>query len=146
MERLLYRFVNGERVVDGKDWSPPTTNISYDEFDRPLAGQKLPRKAMQDCMEAILGVAWLSGGIERVLEAGTSLGLCFGGTTPWPRRYKRRDRLVSEVPPGFRALMDTLGYHFTDVWLLVEALTHPSCQSKETWRYNRLEFLGDGMC
>lgn len=46
------------------------------------------------------------------------------------------------------ALEDKLGYRFNNPDLLVQALTHPSTDSKpETRRaYERLEFLGDASC
>ena len=45
------------------------------------------------------------------------------------------------------ALEDKLGYRFNNPDLLVQALTHPSTDSKpETRRaYERLEFLGDAI-
>lgn len=97
-------------------------------------------------MEAILGVAWLTGGVEMVLQAGTLLNLCFGGAEPWPTRYSSKGIAPTETPPGLQPIEEMLGYKFHDPLLLREALTHPSCPAKETCSYNRLEFLGDGEC
>ena len=48
---------------------------------------------------------------------------------------------------NYTALEDKLGYRFKNPDLLVQALTHPSTDSKpETRRtYERLEFLGDAI-
>ncbi|KAG8935450.1 Dicer-like protein 1 [Tulasnella sp. 417] len=146
LQRSLYRFLSGERVLDGKLWTPPTANVTYDSRGRPLTKQTIPRKSLQDCMEATLGVAWLTGGMEMVLKVGTELDLCFGGTVPWPERYSRQQREApQEVPAALNSLMEKLQYRFNDIWLLTEALTHPSCPAKETPTYNRLEFVGDAL-
>lgn len=146
LQRSLYLFMSGERVLDGRFWTPPSATVTYDPRGRPLTKQKLPRKCLQDCMEATLGVAWLTGGMEMVLQAGTELNLCFGGTVPWPERYTRQHRdAPQEVPQALHSLMEKLDYRFDDLWLLTEALTHPSCPAKETSSYNRLEFVGDAL-
>lgn len=45
---------------------------------------------------------------------------------------------------GYREILEReLGYRFRDVWLLEEALTHPSYDSE--FNYERLEFLGDAV-
>ncbi|KAG8988080.1 Dicer-like protein 1 [Tulasnella sp. 427] len=146
LQKNLYLFMSGERVLDGRLWTPPSAEVTYDPRGRPLTKQELPRKALQDCMEATLGVAWLTGGMELVLKVGTELNLCFGGTVPWPERYARQSREPpSEVPPALRSLMEKLDYQFNDLWLLTEALTHPSCPAKETPSYNRLEFYSEAL-
>lgn len=145
-QKSLYHFMSGERLLDGKSWTPPSATVTYDSCGRPFTKQQLPRKALQDCMESTLGVAWLTGGMELVLKVGTELNLCFGGDVPWPQRYTRQPREApQEVPPALRSLMERLGYQFNDIWLLAESLTHPSCPAKETPSYNRLEFVGDAL-
>ncbi|KAG8902461.1 Dicer-like protein 1 [Tulasnella sp. 403] len=148
LERNLFRFVNSERVVNGRTWTTPTIDISHDPEGRPLALQNTPRKSMQDCVEATLGAAWLTGGIKMVLKTGTQFGLCFGGKEPWPGRpgtIRDKIRPGELSPASLRSLMDKMGYHFNDIYLLVEALTHPSCQLPDAQSYNRLEYLGDAL-
>lgn len=111
--------------------------------------REYPRRSLQDCMEAILGASFLTGGLPLALQTGTKLGLEFGGPLPWFMRYAQ----VGEPAPlpGHLALVEEkLGYKFRYRHLLLEALTHPSaadplegfcCPS-----YQRLEFLGDGIC
>ena len=103
-----------------------------------------PRRGLQDCMEAMLGAAFVTGGISMALLAGVSLGLAFGGGTPWPLRYNElASSDESSVPPLFASLQESLGYSFRAQDLLREAITHPSFESDYP-SYQRLEFLGDG--
>ncbi|KAI0032338.1 hypothetical protein K488DRAFT_50105 [Vararia minispora EC-137] len=111
-------------------------------FDR-RARRRLPRRSLQDCMEACLGASWLSGGIEMALRAGTALGLSFGGVVPWPMRYSRRPEPVA-TPPIFSDLQAKLGYEFCRPEPLLEALTHPTFM-QDGFSYQRLEFLGDAL-
>ncbi|TFY62422.1 hypothetical protein EVJ58_g3872 [Rhodofomes roseus] len=108
------------------------------------APRTYPRRSLQDCMEATLGAAFVTGGIEMGLRAGTALGLSFGGPCPWNMRYSGR------IPPSpvaslFIDLQEVLGYQFRSGKLLLEAMTHPSFGSLETSSYQRLEFMGDAL-
>lgn len=105
--------------------------------------RQFPRRSLQDCMEAILGASFATGGINMSLRTGTVLGLCFGGHIPWSLRYGWK-LPHCPVPPLFLSLQETLGYEFKCGELLVEAITHPSFRSGSTSSYQRLEFLGDG--
>lgn len=107
------------------------------------APRTYPRRSLQDCMEATLGAAFVNGGIQMALYAGTALGLSFGGPCPWNIRYSG---LIPETPVAslFTELQEVLGYKFRSGKLLLEAMTHPSFGSMETSSYQRLEFMGDG--
>lgn len=104
--------------------------------------RRIPRRSLQDCMEAIIGAGYLSGGLLMALHVGTALGLNFGGPLPWHLRYAPRPD-VNPAPALYSELQDALGYEFQHVELLQEALTHPSFSSGGK-SYQRLEFLGDG--
>ncbi|KAI0700535.1 hypothetical protein C8T65DRAFT_657631 [Cerioporus squamosus] len=105
--------------------------------------RQFPRRSLQDCMEAILGASFATGGIDMALLTGTVLGLSFGGPTPWHVRYSH---LLPETPvsPLFKGLEETLGYSFSHGQLLLEAITHPSFRTNNS-SYQRLEFLGDAV-
>lgn len=105
--------------------------------------RQFPRRSLQDCMEAILGASFATGGIDMALHAGTALGLSFGGPAPWYQRYAH-SLPESPVSPLFLGLQETLGYEFQYGQLLLEAITHPSFRSTDCCSYQRLEFLGDG--
>ena len=121
-----------------------TVERSRDPHARRVVSRHFPRRSLQDCMEAILGASFATGGIEMALHAGTALGLAFGGTLPWALRYSRNPE-PSLVPRLFVEIEERLGYTFHRSELLLEAVTHPSFVSSVTpSSYQRLEFLGDG--
>lgn len=105
--------------------------------------REYPRRSLQDCMEATLGAAFLTGGINMALLTGDALGLSVGGALPWSLRYSRPPE-PSLVPPVFADLQALMGYEFHRGELLVEAITHPSFTTSAGSSYQRLEFLGDG--
>ncbi|KZT11110.1 uncharacterized protein LAESUDRAFT_642494 [Laetiporus sulphureus 93-53] len=106
--------------------------------------RSFPRRSLQDCMEAILGASYSTGGMNMALRAGTALGLSFGGPLSWNARYLNSlpEEPVSKL---FTGLQEALGYQFRCGTLLLEAATHPSFGSNETSSYQRLEFLGDAL-
>ncbi|KAJ7702228.1 hypothetical protein B0H17DRAFT_1167119 [Mycena rosella] len=110
---------------------------------RRCVSREFPRRSLQDCMEAILGASFVTGGIEMALHTGRALALDFGGPAPWGIRYPARE--PSPVSSMFSALEESLGYSFRDGKLLVEALTHESFDNQITSSYQRLEFLGDAV-
>jgi len=105
--------------------------------------REYPRRSLQDCMEATLGAAFLTGGVDMALRAGDALGLSMGGALPWSLRYSRPPE-PSLIPPIFENLQASMGYEFHRGELLVEAITHPSFTTSAGSSYQRLEFLGDG--
>ncbi|THV05043.1 type III restriction enzyme [Dendrothele bispora CBS 962.96] len=139
----LDRFVISEKqsvriwpyvVSDEVEESSPSTR---------LAKCRYPRRSLQDCMEATIGAAFVTGGIPMALHTGVALGMTFGGSLPWCLRYQREELFV---PKLFSQLQDNLGYTFRNGCLLREAVTHPSFASvEETSSYQRLEFLGDAI-
>jgi endoribonuclease Dicer len=109
-----------------------------------FAQRRFPRRNLQDCMEAILGAAFLTGGIPMALYAGEALTMNLGGRIAWPQRYQRQS-IGDDIPSLFTELQDNLGYRFRQLSLLTEAVTHPSFSDvTDTTSYQRLEFLGDG--
>ncbi|KAF7305171.1 hypothetical protein MKEN_01232300 [Mycena kentingensis (nom. inval.)] len=89
--------------------------------------REFPKRSLQECMESMLGAAYMSGGIENALRTGLALGLNLGGIVPWELRYKPLPK--APVPAIFSDLEDRLGYSFNSPLLLLE----------------RLEFLGDAI-
>ena len=110
--------------------------------------RKIPRRSLQDCMEAILGASFLSGGIPMALSAGRALGLTLGEAEAC---YMQPNFSSTKPEPGksyyFAKLEDSLGYRFCESQVLLEAVTHPSFSVDSGGRsYQRLEFFGDGKC
>ncbi|KAF8274257.1 hypothetical protein EI94DRAFT_1794472 [Lactarius quietus] len=110
--------------------------------DRTLK-QRMARRSLQDCMEAITGASYLSGSIPMALQVGSALGLNFGATVPWHLRYAPPPH-SQPVATRYSELQDSLGYEFQHEELLQEALTHPSFWFGRK-SYQRLEFLGDAV-
>lgn len=135
----LERFITSESS-DVRRWRPTEGDGEFVDGTW-YAIRRFPRRSLQDCMEALLGASFLSGGIAAALKTGTVLRLCFGGEQPWHIRYNNQG--TSPVPPLYEILQEKLGYHFKDGRLLVEAFSHPSFTS-DSASYQRLEFLGDG--
>jgi endoribonuclease Dicer len=136
----LESFMNNEKPSQ-RTWRMTTVGsvkVGEDWFVKRV----IPRRSVQDCMEALLGAAWLSGGVRGALEVGTRLDLCFGGTKVWWERGYQTSS-ASSVGSPFPELEEALGYEFHDKSLLIEALTHPSFTGAGA-SYQRLEFLGDG--
>ncbi|KAI6038418.1 hypothetical protein EDC04DRAFT_3113667 [Pisolithus marmoratus] len=106
--------------------------------------RSFPRRSLQDCMEATLGAAFLTGGIEMALHTGGALGVSVGSTIPWSVRFSREPE-SSPVPPLFLELQAVMGYEFHRGELLVEAVTHPSFAASSGASYQRMEFLGDAV-
>jgi len=104
--------------------------------------QRMARRSLQDCMEAITGAGYLSGGILMALRVGSALGLKYGGPVPWHLRYAPPPH-YQPAASRFSELQVSLGYEFRYDELLQEALTHPSFWFGRK-SYQRLEFLGDG--
>lgn len=117
---------------------------SYEDSSKRRVPRLYPRRSLQDCMEAVIGASFVTGGIPMALHTGSALGLTFGGSCPWPQRYEST-RASRPAPALFSALQESLGYTFHDSDLLVEAVTHPSFAAfSNSPSYQRLEFLGDG--
>jgi endoribonuclease Dicer len=136
----LMRFMTIE-PNNHRTWRLNAEETIVDEHGLSYVRRCIPRRSIQDCMEALLGVALLSGGIECGLSVGTKMGLCFGGADTWSMRY-------AKVEPSPRAnicaaLEDALGYRFKDQRLVMEAVNHPTSGTGGA-TYQRLEFLGDG--
>ena len=125
-------------------WRFTLPEEQYDYPERPIrtAIRRFPRRSLQDCMEALLGASFITGGIDMALQTGEALGLSMGGRVPWMLRYPLRPQ--TPVSPLFTELQDALGYRFRCGTLLLEAVTHPSFKSTDCTSYQRLEWVGDG--
>ncbi|KAL6308704.1 hypothetical protein BKA93DRAFT_725516 [Sparassis latifolia] len=144
-EHGLERYLSGE-TQSMRFWRhtlPPSVDPSSAEPHR-YSPRHIPRRSLQDCMEATLGASFATGGIPMALRAGTALGLSFGGTSPWNERYGGRMPHTA-VSALFADLQEVLGYSFRHGHLLLEAVTHPSFGSTDCCSYQRLEFLGDAL-
>ncbi|KDQ50543.1 hypothetical protein JAAARDRAFT_582899 [Jaapia argillacea MUCL 33604] len=163
----LYRWIIREGFAP-KKWKPfytiPTNSKPPTEQEAPKREevakqdesskqgspkrQQLSTKVLADVVEALIGAAYLHGGIELGLECAQffDLGL------KWRPLSMRLDGLLSgtrdldDLPPQISQVEKMLGYTFDRKVFVVEALTHPSYHSESSTRsYDRYEFLGDSV-
>lgn len=106
-------------------------------------------KTLADVVEALIGAAFIDGGLSsaracihsflpEIHVQATNFEL-----TPIAAPLRRAN---STVALAHRTAELLIGYQFLNKTLLVEALTHPSCERDTfTESYQRLEFLGDAV-
>lgn len=116
-------YILAQRFRTGT-WTPRDEDAIGSSAEEGGLRRVVGRKALSDTMEASLGAAFVSAsgtadGLAKVLQMGTQLGVCFGGTQVWGERDGARRSLGSdgtveqgEVPPGLRELQEALGYQF----------------------------------
>lgn len=128
-------------------WVPPESDGGVVSEDGKTIQRNVGRKSLADSMEAILGAALLTGGVEMAVQTGSRLGLCFGGEEKWSERKEVKDRRrqvgVKTTAPSLVQIEERVGYHFQDDALLITAVTHRSYSAAGAC-YERLENLGDG--
>lgn len=145
----LERYINTETPHQPKwRYGLPVDAKPYNEQDRRLrkeARRAVPRRSLQDCMEALLGASYLLGGVDIAMRTASVLGLEVGAPVPWFMRSTETKAVYEgdELPLMFQGLENNLGYRFKNTDVLREALSHPSFATDGS-SYQRLEFLGDG--
>lgn len=140
----LDRFIITKQF-NGHQWRPLYVDDALKmatEGDRGMSS-KIPA----DVVESLIGAAMLDGGISKALA-------CLQTFLPrsdwqWESLEARRGILfqrapVAQLPPTLQPLEKLLGYSFQNKGLLIEAITHASCNSGSA-SLERLEFLGDAI-
>lgn len=127
----------------GSKWRPPY--VSEILLTQPKQRQ-MSTKTLADVVEALIGAAYVDGGLEKAL-------LCIRTLLPTERWHPPQqcfDVLIGELHPSEvtnLALLERLvGHKFAHPTLLVEAITHVSLPGNRTGlSLERLEFLGDSV-
>ncbi|KAK7061646.1 hypothetical protein R3P38DRAFT_2494335 [Favolaschia claudopus] len=144
-----------------KSWQPPNFKIS-EENEKARSNrqkkeneQRLGDKISADVAEAILGAAYLSGGVDTALAAAKAMNIPFLCAEIWS---DFSDRLL--IPPstisaklknGALEAVEVIIHHkFEHPHILSQALacscpTHASLAGFDRVSYERLEFLGDAI-
>ncbi|KAH6691800.1 hypothetical protein BKA61DRAFT_584810 [Leptodontidium sp. MPI-SDFR-AT-0119] len=127
-----------------KKWRPAC--ISDYTRPGPDDSRTMSTKVLADVVEALVGGAFLDGGLARAsLCASRLLPEVTTSALDWDA-CSRPDYEGEKSIIGLEDLESLLGYRFRDRRLLREALTHPSCENDaETSSYQRLEFIGDAV-
>lgn len=134
----------------GLKWSPryiASEDESKDEIENAPPKKVLSNKVLADVVEALIGAAYFEGGYDKALKCVEAFGLNLA-LKPLGTRADSLFSKAASVPaidiPYLRDLEELLGHKFKHQALLVEAITHPSCESNSP-SYQRLEFLGDAL-
>ena len=146
LDNGLDAFIISKTFIPRK-WTAPTIS----ERLQHVPGQRsMSTKVLADIVEALIGAAYLEGG---QMMAQKCMHRLIPEISPRGFDIPHIDNTTNgqKVPSGMhydinKRLAPLLGYSFRDESLLVEALTHPSCEyDARTQSYQRLEFLGDAV-
>jgi dsRNA-specific ribonuclease len=136
------------KAFTGQKWRPLLVNEVLNKGQGSTADRTLSTKTLADVVEALVGAAYLDGGINL---ASKCIGL-FVDEHEWPDVSTSQSNLfhlfsTAEVQPwALVDLEELIGYKFLKKSLLVEAMTHASYVADEKQRsLDRLEFLGDAV-
>lgn len=146
MRAGLERYLFAKSLMARK-WMVPTLITA--KSSPPLPEKELSSKMAADALEALIGAAYVEGGMPLAWSMIHLFLPNIVRQTP-PTIASSPDKNLSPIPiapPHLDDKIDHLvGYHFTDRSLIWEALTHPSWQRDlSTGSYQRLEFLGDAL-
>ncbi|KAL4992648.1 ATP-dependent helicase dcl2 [Aspergillus falconensis] len=124
-----------------RKWSAPL--ISEKSYTT-ASTRSLSTKVLADVVEALIGAAYIDGGLYKAQDCILRFLPEIKPTSPESMSTSqdhKKPRLIQQ-----ESLEENIGYTFNDKTLLMEALTHPSCQyDASTQSYQRLEFLGDAV-
>lgn len=135
------------RAFAAKKWSPPYIQEVLQAAS--LKKRTISTKVLADVVEALIGGAFLDGGIERAVICTCRLLPEIPATSPRHIFDGTTDMLDEQRPTPlandhFEDIERLIGYKFKRRSLLREAMTHPSCEhDAQTSSYQRLEFVGD---
>ncbi|XP_031480504.1 endoribonuclease Dicer homolog 3a-like isoform X2 [Nymphaea colorata] len=113
-----------------------------------LGHRWLCSKTISDCLEALIGAYYISGGLEAACLFMRWVGIdCEHDQALVDEAIRKTSRLTYAIEDkDIDSLESKLGYKFLNRGLLLEAITHASQQEAGLGCcYQRLEFLGDSV-
>ncbi|KAF3773196.1 Endoribonuclease Dicer-like protein 3b [Nymphaea thermarum] len=113
-----------------------------------LGHRWLCSKTISDCLEALIGAYYISGGLEAACLFMRWVGIdCEHDQALVEEAIRKTSRLTYSIEDkNIDSLESKLGYKFLNRGLLLEAITHASQQEGGlSCCYQRLEFLGDSV-
>jgi dsRNA-specific ribonuclease len=153
----LYKHITSQ-PFNRRRWRPPHFKLETDDegdLRVKLRRHELSDKTLADIVEATLGAAYLSGGVELGLKSAIALQIPFDHMTEWKHFSETYIESRAHIKTWIkeksirRLKLDHIeqitGYRFRNPLLAVEALTHASEPNSTVPCYQRLEFLGDGI-
>ena len=131
-----------------RKWKPKYAGNILDS--RVASRRKVSPKLLADVVEALIGAAFVESGFIGASRCAHIFLHQIDVEEPSQTisRFLQSVYQSGEVSetPRHEKLEQLLGYHFSPPYLLIEAMTHPSCPSNiGQASYQRLEFLGDAV-
>ncbi|GJJ70535.1 endoribonuclease Dicer [Entomortierella parvispora] len=151
-KQQLYRYACST-PFHRKSWRPARFVVDNKTWDSEQQ-HMLSNKTLADFVEAILGAAYLCGGVTNGLAAAKALGVPFEEFELWEDFHavymngRATDKVLTTTPhqiQSLNAVERTIGYKFKNPDLFFEAMTHASHIRADSVCYQRLEFLGDAV-
>jgi dsRNA-specific ribonuclease len=122
-----------------KKWTPPLISELLEDPDQPRA---ISTKILADVVEALIGAAYLDGGFDLARRCVH----VFLPEIPIEVSWAKRSLPITISTERIANAEVIIGYEFDSKILLLESLTHPSCDyDTKVESYQRLEFLGDAV-
>ncbi|KAI8331367.1 dicer-2 protein [Chlamydoabsidia padenii] len=152
----IYRYVTSH-TFNRRHWRPHGFIATTDTEDtlKDARQHTLSDKTLADIVEASLGAAFLSGGLEAGLRCAIAMQIPFDDIETWSDFYPTYLSTRSTLPPraevtalrsvNMMRVQQICNYEFSNGLLVVEALTHASLPNSTAPCYQRLEFLGDAI-
>ncbi|KAG2220792.1 hypothetical protein INT45_012461, partial [Circinella minor] len=157
----IYRYVNSHSF-NRRYWRPHHFTSPQDspKQHQELRQHTISDKTLADIIEASLGAAYLSYGLEAVLHTAIQMQIPFEDIKQWSDfssiylahqtqskdfsfRYEAKASLQKV---NIQKIQETIcNYTFHNPLLINEALTHASLPNSTAPCYQRLEFLGDSI-
>lgn len=152
----LFRYVTSH-TFNRRQWRPHNFVAVTDKEDTLKASRQhtLSDKTLADIVEASLGAAFLSGGLESGLRCAIAMQIPFDDIETWSDFWPTYLASRAKLPPraevaalrsvNMAKIQEICNYEFQNPLLVVEALTHASLPNSTAPCYQRLEFLGDAI-
>ena len=126
-----------------RQWTPPLISVVENQC---IGRRNVSSKTLADVVEALIGASFVDGGLSAAITCIETFLPDYRVQSP-DSSFGRHPRSVNCMDSSIIAKAELLiGHKFLDKGLLLEALTHPSCERDAvTDSYQRLEFLGDAV-
>ncbi|KAI1802568.1 hypothetical protein F4811DRAFT_572877 [Daldinia bambusicola] len=137
------------KAFTGSKWKPLYAEDMVEANASTGSKRVLSTKVLADVVEALIGAAYLDGGIDKALACIR----IFVPELEWHSLDSACDKLFSQtimgtfLPPPLAPLEELIGYSFHNKNLLIEAATHSSFGYMNSTGncMERLEFIGDSI-
>lgn len=148
VERGLDKFIL-DKAFTGLKWRPPFVDEATAKTEQSQSGKrKMSTKILADVMEALIGAAFVDGGMAETIACMSTLLPDHEWISVERSGQILFDNVASDMalPPAMASSLEPLiGYTFNKKALLYEAMTHGSYNGTSLRSLETLEFLGDAI-